>query len=50
MCIYIYIYIKEKRRVNKVEVNEECMHEKKKRKKKMKNEHRLFINKMNIHE
>jgi len=36
--------------VNEVEVSEECMREKKERKKEMKNEHRLFINEMNIHE
>jgi len=36
--------------MNEVKVSEECMYEKKERKKEMKNEHRLFINKMNIHE
>jgi len=36
--------------VNKVEVSEECMHEEKEREKEMKNEHKLFINKINIYE
>jgi len=27
--VYIYIYTKEKKRVNEVKVSEECMHEKK---------------------
>jgi len=29
--MYIYIYTKEKRRANEVEVSEECMHKKKER-------------------
>ena len=48
--VYIYIYTKEKRRANEVEVSKECMCEKKEREKEMKNEYRLFINEMNIHE
>jgi len=48
--MYIYIYTKEKRRMNEVKMSEEYMHEKKENEKKMKNKHKLFINKINIYE